>query len=125
MRMKIVRPKTIPRAISSHRRSRAAARRLDNYCRAPWIVVIFPVLQLVRCFEQDALRSLIELEPVHQSEAREKLLYLFAALASNAATLPPCEVQRVLETLRPFRQHLAGTLDRAHLAGRQQSSSLE
>lgn len=112
------RPRTISQAILVHKNARAAVIRVGGYSNAPWSPLLYPALYLFRLREKRAMKALIELEPQSPQEAREKLLHLMALLAANAAPLHPGDVQRVIDTLRPFNSGLAGTLGQGSQARR-------
>ena len=104
------RPRTISQAILLHNNARAAVIRVVGYSNAPWSLLLYPAAWLFRLLEKRAMKALIQLEPQDPQEAREKLLHLMALLTANAAPLPPRDVQRAIDTLRPFSSGLAGTL---------------
>lgn len=107
------RPKTISQAISLHLSARSTAMRLSQYSCTPWSIFLAPAIHLFRLREKQALRELIELEPQYPREAQEKLLHLLALLTANAAALILPDVQRAIETLRPFKSCLADTTCRS------------
>lgn len=114
-RMRIGRLQTVPQAVSLYVGARHTADRLQQFLRPPWSILLNPAVHLIRLRERKALQALIELEPGHSREAEEKLLYLLALMTANAAVLPLSDVQRAIDTLRPYRSGLAEALGRRTL----------
>lgn len=101
---------TIRQAVSMHNRTLTAAVRLRRYSRLPWSFLFYPVTLLNKVREKRALVALVDLEPRHPDEAQEKLIYLLALMSSNASHLQTSDVQRAIQTMHPFRSHLAEAL---------------
>lgn len=101
---------TIRQAVSLHNQTMTAANWLRRYSSLPWLILFYPVAHLNKLREKRTLQALVDLEPRHPDEAREKLIYLLALMTSNAAHLQTGEVQRAIQTMRPFKSHLAEVL---------------
>jgi hypothetical protein len=103
---------TVSQAVLLHNSTRSIANCLNRYSRPPLDILLSPIRHLNSALERTVLVALIELEPRCPDEAREKLVYLMAVMSSNAAALPLRDVQRAIDTLRPFRSDLAEALIR-------------
>lgn len=108
MRIRPAKPHfTVRQAVSRHLRKRSAVNRMHAYARSPWRLLIRPFERFAGFQERRALRALIQLQPNCLHEAEEKLVYLLALMAANAATISAKDVHCAIDTLRPFRSHLA------------------
>ena len=100
--------KTMSRAIASHRRASMGRMMIERPLDSGWSLLRYSVLAFVRWREKRALLKLIVLDPVDANDAREKLVYLMAAMMAHHAPNDEGDIRNAIATLKPF----VGTLSR-------------
>ncbi|MCO5073819.1 MAG: hypothetical protein M9944_21710 [Rhizobiaceae bacterium] len=77
-----------------------------------WNLFRYAVLIFFRWREKRALSNLIRLAPANADDARQKLVYLMAAMVVDPAALDAVGVADAIKTLKPFEEALAHCLNK-------------
>lgn len=72
----------------------------------------YPALMFFHWREKRALSNLCVLAPANADEAREKLVYLMAAMVADPATTDAIGIANAIKTLKPFEGTLAHCLSK-------------
>jgi len=75
--------------------------------------VLYPALTFFRWCEKLALSNLIAIAPANADEARQKLVYLMAAIVADPETSDAVCVADAIKTLKPFEGPLADCLSKS------------
>lgn len=99
-------------SIECHKRAhcrRLATERLLP-CRLKFI--LYPALIVLRWRERHTLANLILLTPANADEARQKLLYLMAAMVADPDVSNSIRIADAIRTLKPFERPLSDCLSK-------------
>ncbi|MBS4018159.1 MAG: hypothetical protein KGZ68_07975 [Dechloromonas sp.] len=102
------RHKTMSLAIARHKRACVSRATIDRQLKSAWSLLRYPALAYVRWRENRALSKLMVIAPVDADDAREKLIYILAAIMADRSLPDGNDITFAIATLKPFR----GTLFR-------------
>lgn len=104
--------RTMSTTITRHKRAYQGRVATEEPSAWIWRFVRYPTLIFFRWCEKRALSSLIALAPANADDARQKLVYLMAAMMSDPAILDAIAIADVVKTLKPFEGELAHCLSK-------------
>ena len=104
--------RTMSWSIARHKRARQGRVAAEEPSSSAWKLVRYPALIFFRWREKRALSKLIVLAPANADEARQKLVYLIAAIVADPATSDAIGIADAIKTLKPFEGTLAHCLNR-------------
>lgn len=100
-------------SIARHKRARQGrVTAEEEQSSSAWKLMRDPALIFLRWREKRALSKLIVLAPANADEARQKLVYLIAAIVADPATSDAIGIVDAIKTLKPFEGTLAHCLNR-------------
>jgi hypothetical protein len=104
--------RTMSSSIARHKRARQGRVATEEPSASAWKLVRYPALIFFRWREKRALSNLIVLAPANADEARQKLVYLIAAMMADPATPDAIGIANAIKTLKPFEGTLAHCLSK-------------
>ncbi len=99
-------------SIVRHKRARQARVVPEGPSSSAWKLVRYPALIFFRWREKRAFSDLIMLAPANADDARQKLVYLMAAMVADPATPDAISIENAIKTLKPFEGTLAHCLSK-------------
>lgn len=96
--------------IKRHRRLRNERVALERRHEQERLLLRYPVLFFYRWLEKRAFSRLTSYTPANAGDARQKLVYLMAAIMADRSTVDADKFVTAIDTLRPFRGDLAHCL---------------
>lgn len=103
--------RTMSSSIARHKRARQE-RVATESAPSTWRLIHYPALIFYRWRERHTLSHLIVHAPESADDARQKLVYLIAAMVADPATLDAGGIARAIKTLKPFDGTLAHCLSK-------------
>lgn len=110
--------RTMSSSIARHKRARQRRVATEEPSASAWKFARYPALIFFRWRETRALSNLWVLAPANADEAREKLVYLMAAMVADPATTDAIGIANAIRTLKPFRGTIARCLSRRRTPSR-------
>lgn len=104
--------RTMSSNIARHQRACRGRVATEEASSSPWKLVRYPALIFFRWREKRALANLIVLVPANADEARQKLVYLIAAMVADRASPDAIIIAKAISTLKPFEGTLSHCLSK-------------
>lgn len=102
--------RTIASAIERHKRARREWMAAEKRSELAWTLLDFATRKFLRWRERRAYSFLIVLTPTNADEARQKLVYLMAAIMTDPVAPDAKQISKAMRTLGPFKGPLTHCL---------------